>query len=320
MRSIEKMAPSRLDHLNSLSCREWLESLHQTPLAMERFWNPLIIATLNEDPQVASADLLAVVVSKAYLAETEANRIFLPAESLQALFHPAVEEYLAEQGGRLLLKSCVERLHIENHRVKAVILSNQDRFEADIIILALPPWALTSLLPEDCQELSALKAQAKTFQYSPIVSIYIWLNEIILQEPMVGLLESPLHWIFDKPNPAPDKGSRQLLSLVISAARALVEEPPQAIYEMTLKELSRYFPQFRPEQVVQWKVVKERRATVSLRPQQALLRPSAQTPISNLFLAGDWTNTQLPATIESAVLSGRRAAKYTLEQIQKQKS
>ena len=140
--------------------------------------------------------------------------------------------------------------------------------------------------------------------YSTILNIHIWLNKNNLQEKFYGLLNSPLHWIFVK---------EKHINIVISDADYLAEKSKEEIYEFVMDELIHYTSIVRDD-IKQYKIIKEKRATFVPAITTLGKRPNNKTSIRNLFLAGDWTNTGLPSTIESAVKSGRIAAEQVLSE------
>jgi len=316
MQAAGNLNDTQLAELGRITCHEWLQSLRQTPSAISRFWEPLLVAALNEKADRAAADALAVVIREALLSGGESSRLLIPRTCLLDLFQPALGEVLQESGGALLLRTRVRRILTGQGRVAAVELAGGGRVEADYYVLALPPWNLASLLSENDPGATHYRSLTDRFTYSPIVSLYLWLREPVLAEPMIGLLDSPLHWIFQRPLEATGQEGReargQLLGIPLSAAREWVTLSPETIKERVLTELSRFFPNLNGSAVTHWRLVKERRATVSLGPGLSGLRPGPESPWSNLFLAGDWTATGLPATLESAALSGRACAELMM--------
>ncbi len=311
MQAAGQLNETQLAELNERTCLEWLRSLRQTPETIARFWEPLLVAALNEKADRAAADGLAAVIRVGFLSGPAASRLFVPRTCLRDLFQPALGKLLRNLEGRLLLRTRARRLQTQQGRVTAVELAGGERIQADSYVLALPPRPLAALLPEDSPSAARLKRNAESFTYSPIVSLYLWLSQAVLEEAMIGLLDSPLHWVFQRPLETSDGGKRQLLSVPLSAAQEWVPRPPATIKEQVVAELSRFIPALSTETVTHWRVIKERRATVSLGPGTASSRPGAKSPWPNLFLAGDWTATGLPATIESAALSGRASATLT---------
>lgn len=306
--AIRKMDESALAALHRQSCASWLRDQHQPPAAIERFWKPLIISALNEEPSRAAADLLAVVVRKALLSGRDAGRFLLPRSSLLELFHPEIENLVQSAGGTVRLKTPIRKILLDHGLVSAIKTSREETIAADFYILALPPWALLDLLSASAPEgLEGVRSMAESHRGSPILTVYLWLKHRVWTESMTALLDSRLDWVFDLPVNA-GTGNQQRLSIVISAARDWIGREPEEILKMTVGELSRYCSGLDSEQITHWRVVKDRRATISFGPRSNLQRPQSETGCPNLFLAGDWITTGLPATIEGAVYGGRLCA------------
>jgi len=306
--AIRRLDESSRAAMHRQSCSSWLQEQRQTPGAIDRFWKPLIVSALNEEPSRAVADLLAVVIQKALLSGQDAGRFLLPKSSLLELFYPEIENLVRSAGGSVLLKTPVRRIFMENGIVSAMKTSGEETISANFYVLALPPWALYDLLSASPLEgLEGVRSLAENHRSSPIVTVYLWLKHRVWTESMTALLDSPIDWVFDLPVNN-ETEYRQRLSVVISAARDWIDREPDEILRMTVSELSRYRPEIDFQSVGHGRVVKDRRATVSLGPRSNLQRPVPETGCPNLFLAGDWIATGLPATIEGAVLSGRLCA------------
>jgi uncharacterized protein with NAD-binding domain and iron-sulfur cluster len=180
--------------------------------------------------------------------------------------------------------------------------------QPEAVVSALPWHVLRGLLPGE----SKLARACGQIQDAPIVSLHLWLDRPILREPFVGLLDSPVHWVFSRDhiqgaNAASQEG--HVITAVVSGARALIDKTGAELEELTLRELGRLLPEARGVRVLHRMVYKARSATFAATPETEPLRPEATTEWSNFWLAGDWTNTGLPATIEGAIMSGARAAR-----------
>lgn len=294
--------------LEQRTCLEWLKSLNQSNTAIGYFWEPIILATLNESPNRAAASLLEVVIRKTFLADDEANTILLPSGRLSDLFFPAAGEYIEKGGGSLHLASRAVALMIEDDRAIGVCLRNGDKLLADSVVLAIPPDALRRILNETPFETQQIEEDLSQFVYSPIISVYLWLKKPALSEPMVGFFDSPLQWGFSRPY---REGQR--LCVVRSAAHEWSNLSAKEICHETIRELERFLPGFSQEEYIHSRVIKQPKATPSLGPGSLPVRRLKGPLPEGLFIAGDWTDTGLPATIESAALSGRQCAEQILK-------
>jgi zeta-carotene desaturase len=166
------------------------------------------------------------------------------------------------------------------------------------VISAIPLYALEKIIPKNTLNINL------ELEYSTILNIHIWLKENNLNEKFYGLLDSTLHWIFVKENH---------VNIVISDANYLADKSKEEIYDLVTEELLQ-FTSITRENILKYKIIKEKRATFVPAIETLNMRPNSKTSIKNLFLAGDWTNTGLPSTIESAVKSGRIAADFILNE------
>ncbi|HSG06442.1 MAG TPA: FAD-dependent oxidoreductase, partial [Nitrospiria bacterium] len=160
-----------------------------------------------------------------------------------------------------------------------------------------------------------LTGQKKPFAYlpvlrhSPMIATHLWFDRPVMEEEFVGLINSPIHWVFNKSSLWTEgEKTAGALSCHSSAVRNLVQRPKDVLINTAIRELSRFFPEVKKARLVHSRLVKERQATLSCTPEAERLRPEQKTPVRNFYLAGDWTRTGLPSSIESAVVSGRRCA------------
>jgi len=316
IQSAGRLSDTQLADLHRITCLEWLQSLRQTPRAIARFWEPLLVAALNEKAHLAAADGLAVVVREALLGGAEASRLLIPRTCLRDLFQPSLIELIQHSRGTVRLRTPVRRILIDRRRVAGIETHSGERIQADGYVLALSPRALSAVLPENEPAAADLRRATESPIYSPIISLYVWLREPLLAEPMVGLLDSPLHWVFQRLLESRAGEARHLLAIPLSAADAWAGVSSKELQKMVTDELGRFLPNLNTSAITLWRVIRERRATVSFRPAAAGSRPGIETPWPNLFLAGDWTATGLPATIESAARSGRACAERIIERRQ----
>jgi squalene-associated FAD-dependent desaturase len=314
---------------------ELLHSLGQSPNTQSSFWNPIAIATLNEAPQRAAAAPFAAVLARAFFGARRDSQFVLPGVGLSEMYTGDALRFITARGGRVERHANAVGLDLADDRIIAVRLRDGRRCAVDACIAAVPPRALAALLPEALHSAPALRG-LHDFTGSPIVSVHLWLDRPALEQEFLGLLDATTQWLFNRSkllrwrggppsDPSPTRGEGtlsggQLLSAVISAAHDVAQwdnERIAATVVADLRAVSRRAGDFR---VVRSVVVKEKHATISTTPATDRLRPPARTPIDNLFLAGDWTATGLPPTIESAVMSGDRAAALLIERLRSRPS
>jgi hydroxysqualene dehydroxylase len=291
---------------NGLTVTEWLTNLKQSDRIKDRFWYPMAVATLNESPDIASARMLKVVLKEAFSGDRANANIGISSVGLSDLYTIAAREYIESRGGSVETNAPVKSFVIEDGRASAVILKDGRTVEADYFISAVTPQALIKLLPDNIG--AGEFAHLSQLESSPIISINLWFDRSVTTSEFAGLLGTRIQWLFNKAKISATRSGSNQLAIIISAARNFVGMTKDALVEMAVSELGELIPESRNAEVLHSVVVKEREATLSHTVESDLLRPGPRTGISNLILAGDWTATGLPATIESAVLSGNVAA------------
>ncbi len=293
---------------------EWLERMGQGSRSRTRFWNPLAVAVLNEDPSRASVAGLQQVLGTMMFRPRGCSRLGMASVGLSDLYTEQARRTIEGRGGRVLLNRPAAGLLFERGRVTGVTLPDGTRVEAAAVVSAVPPSVLLRLLPEGAGEAAGLRGILARFHSSPIVSVNLWLDRPVCEEAFVALLGTRFQWLFNKAGIL--RASREqasYVSLILSAAHEEVGLSNEALIQSALEDLRRCFPAAAGAGLVRAQVVREREATVSLTVGLERLRPGAETGLEGLFLAGDWTATGLPATVESAVVSGEKASAAALK-------
>ncbi len=294
---------------------EWLKKHRISENARNLFLEPLILATLNLPSDQGSALLLASVLNKLFAGRRRDALPMLPRATLHDLFVAPAVAAVESNGGQVLCRAAVVDLEPEDKRV-AIAFKNGEhvRFDADLIVLAVPAWRFSKLAKAHV-ELRDTADRAAELSSSPIVDVSLWFDRPIMPYRFAGLLGSPLQWIFSHPS-EPNRSTgenRYRVSAVISHAKSEIGCRNDELARRARTEIERFFPAAKEARQVDQLVIKARRATISARPGQKGLRPGPRTAFGNLFLAGDWTDTDLPATIESAIASGSTVARAVTE-------
>lgn len=297
------------------TCDAWLRRLGQTQAIRAAFWEPLIWAVLNDDPLVASAAMLVTVLERAFMSTRDASVLGVPRRPLSAIYVDRAVEWIRDRGGEVRFASPARELELDGEgKVTGLRLKSGEVLEADTVISAVPPHAMLELLPDAAREELVFRDVAR-LEASPIVNLWVTLDRPLLDRPFVGLVASPLHWLWDRERieggGPRGEGEGHLLSVTISGARGFVDDKAEALRELFVGELRRFFPGHKPT-IRAFRVVKEKRATISHAAGTYQRRPPTRSPLPGLLLAGDWVRTGLPATIESAVQSGHMAAELAL--------
>ncbi len=310
LRRIRKIGPEERRALDSRTFQSWLEEHGQTPTAISRFWNHFVVSTLNEEASRVSAALAIQVYQDGLMrGSTDAN-IGFARVGLSSVFAEAAQRYVEARGGTFRFGERVVDVRVEGDRVAGLRMASGRAVAAEAYVVALPFHEVPRVLPEPWRSSDPFR-HAAALAPSPILNVHLWLDRDVLEHEFVGLLDGPLHWVFNKSRILRGSGG-SYLSVTISAAREWSALSQEEVVRRTLEELRRYLPAAREAQVRHSVVVKESAATFSAVPGTAALRPTARTPIANLFLAGAWTDTGWPATMEGAVRSGVAAARAVL--------
>lgn len=282
--------------VKDISVLEWLESEGQGENLRKAFWDFLSVSALNIGPSKASAELFLNVLKQVFLHGNMAAAVILPGGGLSELYCVNAKKYIEDRGGVIRLSEKAEELIVENNVLTGVRTGNGVTGDYDFVISALPLHALEKILPGgDYFKKPPLK-------YSAILSVHLWTAKNDIPASFFGLIGSPVHWLFNN-------GTH--LTTVISDADKYMDLTGEEIFELICEELERYTV-MKKDEIKSYKVIKEKRATYVPSPDLEGKRPGARTGIKNLFLAGDWVETGLPSTIESAVKSGVLAAEKIL--------
>jgi len=293
----------------------WLRHRGQTKRAIERFWKTILVSALNEDLDRISVPYAAQVVRESFLKSAAAGRMGVPNVPLTDLYNVA-GDYIAAHGGEVCFRSPVECFRAEPAGVKLQAGERESVF--DFALFAIPFDALSRVLPQTSAAEPLREALAR-FETSPITGIHFWFDRQITDLEHAVLLDRTIQWMFHKSKllagsrPNPNRLSAQdtngsYVELVVSSSKALVEKSKSEIIDLALNELREFFTGARDANLVKSTVIKEVHATYSPRPGVEAYRPPPETVWPRVFLAGDWTATGWPATMEGAVRSGYRAA------------
>jgi len=281
----------------------WLIRNGQTPRLREMLWEPLALAALNQPPAGAAAPVFARVLAEMFGGDADASAIVLPAKPLHLMYAEPARSFIERCGGAVRT-GVSARLHREPSGAIAV-LAGEDVIEPTSVISAVPWFAIGELFDQPPRELAEILQRARDMASCPIVTVNLWFDRRVIDEPFVGLPGRVMQWVFDKRTVF--GGNASHLSLVSSGAEEIVRKSNDELIAIAREELIRSLPAARDAHLMRSTVVREPRATFSLAPGQPR-RPGTATPLDTFVLAGDWVDTGLPATIESAVRSGHLAA------------
>jgi zeta-carotene desaturase len=321
---------------------QWLAAHGQTPGAIERFWKVVLVSALNEDLERVSTPVAAMVFRESFLKSAAGGRMGVPRAPLTALYSKA-GDYIRAHQGTVELRAVAEELQPVEECAPAAeggeppaaaaggkaagggpegsgvfasrsgvrLCVNGAPRVFDYAVVAVPFDAVARLLPAAAAPAAGLQAALRRFETSPITGIHLWFDRQVTELDHAVLLDRTIQWMFQKSRILDRRAgseSGSYLEVVVSACRSLVQKPRQEIIDLALRELADFFPAVKNAKLVKATVVKEVHATFSPLPGSDAYRPNAATPWPRVFLAGDWTATGWPATMEGAVRSGYIAA------------
>lgn len=277
--------------LDQLTMLDWLREKKQTKRAIQRFWNQVLVSAINEDLDRMAAAHGFQVFWLGFLANSSSYEMGVPAVPLGDLY--SADAWRRLPNVKMMFRQAVESVEVRDNEVVGVRAAEQ-LHQADYYVTAVPFERIGQLAPELGIDLSG-------FEHSPITGIHLWFDRPVTNLPHATLLDRTIQWMFNKRD-------GRYLQLVISASRSLTPMSRTEILDMAVKEIREFFPEAREAKLERAHVVKEVRATFSASPGLEGKRPAAQTRYRQLFLAGDWTRSGWPATMEGAVRSGYLAA------------
>jgi squalene-associated FAD-dependent desaturase len=290
----------------SLTVLDWLRERGQSPALCRWLWHPLAIAALNQSPETAAASAFVRVLGELFGSDSSAAAIGLATVPLDELFAAPATRFIGERGGHVALRT---RARVAPRASGGFAVLADDAEIAVPVVISAVPWHAFGRVWEAAVPgaLAGIAASAAAMSSSPIVTVNLWLRGMPAESdtpPFVGFVDGPMHWMFDKRRIV--AGARHL-SIVASGADNLLRQDNAALASAAHAQLVRALPAFRASVVERSVVVREPRATFSLAP-GGPARPGPVTNLPGFFVAGDWTDTGLPGTIEGAVRSGHAAA------------
>jgi squalene-associated FAD-dependent desaturase len=288
---------------------DWLRAHGQTARLIEALWEPLAVAALNQSIDTAAAAPFVTVLARMFGPDPGAAALVLPTRPLDKMYAEPARSFIERSGGTVRTDA-LARIVTDASGVCAVEVRGE-RIPTRQVIAAVPWHSMHTLFTDVSAALAPLLAAGTATASMPIVTVNLWYDRVVMNEPFVGLIGRTIHWIFDKRQVFGDDASH--LSLVVSAAGALDAVAREDLVVLADREVRAALPGARAATLVRGTVVREKRATFSLAPGQPR-RPGTNTAVPGLFLAGDWIDTSLPSTIEGAVVSGHAAARALLEQ------
>ncbi|QDT66112.1 hydroxysqualene dehydroxylase HpnE [Calycomorphotria hydatis] len=309
--ALRALARENID--DSQSFLDWLRAHQQSDAAIERFWLVVLVSALSESLDRIAVRYARKVFVDGFLRNRHGWEVQVPTAPLDELYGQAVTECLQQRGADIQLKSGVKRLQFEQGSVSAVELRDGSVIQGDNFVLAVPQYLVASLV-QDNATLACELASLEKIETAPITSVHLWFDRPVTELPHAVLIERVSQWMFNRTLLQGETDSTsQYLQIVISASRAMGKS--DELLDTVINELHDLWPQSREAVITHSRVVTEHKAVFSVTPGIDQYRLPQQTSIPNLQLAGDWTQTGWPATMEGAVRSGYLAAENVLSQL-----
>jgi squalene-associated FAD-dependent desaturase len=302
--------------IDGVSMLDWLQRMKQTKSAIERYWRVVLVSALDEELAQTDARYGIEVFWKAFLGSKNGYRVGIPLVPLADLYD-GCREAIVRKGGEVRMRSNVRQIRVSGRQFAGIVLADGTEIAADACICSVPQNEILELLPDELTGPGAALEAVRRIKTSPITGVHLWYDRSVMTEPFLTLLDHTTQWVFNKSELSVRDGNAkkedgQYLQLVISASYDLVPKSRQEIIDLCVRELAEVLPATKDAKLVKATVIKEVNATFSPSIGIDRFRPAQQSPVKNLILAGDWTRTGWPSTMEGAVRSGYLAAEALL--------
>jgi squalene-associated FAD-dependent desaturase len=307
--TIKFSGKSARQSLDAYSFHDWLKAHRQSENAIARLWDLIILPTINDRSHDVSAGQAFMVFQEGFLRTAQGANVGYARVGLSQLVADVACDYLQARGAQVLLGKRVTSIAIEQNLVESVCLIDGSMLAAATVTLAVPHYHLTNLLPPIWKK-DPFFARVGQLGTSPIVGVNLWFDRPVFNEEFAAIAGTrDTYWVFNRSAILNGQvGGSQHLSVSLSGAREWAGQRQEAIVRAVVEELARVLPELQAARLTHARVIKEKQATFAASPGSRRYRLPCRTPIPNLFLAGSWTDTGWPATMEGAVRSGLACA------------
>jgi len=297
------------------SIGDWLIARGQSPEVIERFWLVVLVSALSESLDRISLSAARKVFADGFIANRLGWQVKIPTVPLGELYGNRLAGWYAQQGVTIKLQTGVESILLRDQRAVGVRLRDGSELEAEDVVLAIPQDRVANLIPDDA-ECPAEIERANQLETAPISSVHLWFDRPVMDLPHAVLVERLSQWIFDRGQTPTPHGNEmwQYYQVVISASRELAGRSQEEVIADVTAEIAEIWPETRQAELKHSRLVTEHKAVISMTPGSDALRPGPKCGIAHLHLAGDWTDTGWPSTMEGAVRSGYAAAENVLSE------
>ncbi len=309
-RELKKINTGKSDPPLNLTVSKWLQKHAQGEKAINSFWEPFTMATLNNSVEAASANSLVQVLINSFFAQKRDGFLIFPKEGLSNVFANPIRKYLELRGHKIITDLGLKEIRILDNKVQAFHLADNTELKASLYISALPPRALLNALPRTIVDTDESFKNLEQLTGSPIVSLNLFFDRPVMTDFFIGSSSTTVHWFFNKSDEGrstrnEERSTRHVVG-TISGAYDFLDKSKEEIVALAMKDLERIYPKVKEAKLTHSLVNIERDATINCSPEIDEIRPR-QKVLENFSIVGDWTQTNLPPTIESAVLSSKIA-------------
>ena len=287
-------------HIKKKNTFQLLKEFNQSDNSIKSFWEIIHVGTLNTDMKKSSAELFVNILKIIFFSGSKSSKIVLPKLGLSEVFVENSVKYLIDRNCEISTSERLINLESENGIIKKLVTNKREIVNFDFVVSAIPQFALKKIDP-----ITDLIDSSFKLNYSPILSVHIWLKQNPFIEKFYALIDSDIHWLFN---------NKRHITLVTSSADKLLKYDDKEIMSNFLSELEKRFDSFNKEMVIDYKILREKRATFIADEVCEEKRLNLKRRYGNLILAGDWTNTKFPSTIEGAIKSGFLASNEIIKE------
>lgn len=303
---------TRLGQIDSQSCRgltagQWLRDQGQTARAIERFWSVVLVSALGESIDRVALSMARKVFLDGFMRSASGYEVVLPRVPLGEIFDVRVGTRLRELGVGIHLKDPVRSIEMGETRAETLVTADCRHCEFAALVVAVPWTSIGRVFSPDQQQRLYADRPAERIDSSAITAFHLWFDREIMPLAHAAFVGRTSDWIF-RYGASSGSASGHRYQVVISASNELARRPREEQLQEVLGDLQSTWPEARAAKLVHSRIVTERHAVFSITPELAQERPKIDSAIDNVYLAGDWTNTGWPATMEGAILSGYKAA------------
>jgi squalene-associated FAD-dependent desaturase len=315
VRAMLRLARAPRESLAGVTVADWLRENGQTPQAIDRFWGVVLVSALGESVERASMLHAQKVFIDGFVSARTAYEIYVPRASLGELYGERLLAWFEQNHVTARLGTAIERVE-QTGDCKFRVLHASGADEFDAVVMALPWNRVAAAVSQSVAAALPELARAQEIAAAPITGVHLWFDRPLTTLPHAVLVDMLSQWVFGRAETKADDGaSEHYYQVVISASRHIVGRPRDEVVAEVCDELRTLWPAARDAKLLRSKIVTDPLAVFSVAPGIETLRPPQVTRIPGFFLAGDWTRTGWPATMEGAVRSGYLAAEGVLSHL-----